>query len=190
MGGIGRESARESTVNPLIAVAAAPFSLSTLGELRLAGLAGPLLVGRRKELVLLTYVARRGPKPVQRDELAALLWGQREEDKARQSLRHALHQLRRALGDAMEATNEYVRVPEGMIDVDATLLETNIAGGRFAEGLERWAGDFLRGAEDVGGGEDYATWLERERESLRRTAVVGFTRIVDQARGREQFGRR
>jgi TolB-like protein len=54
--------------------------------------------------------------------------------------------------------------------------------GRLAEGLERWAGDFLRGAEDVGGGEDYTAWLERERESLRRTAVVGFTRIVDQER--------
>ena len=134
MGGIGRESARESTVNPLIPVAAAPFSLTTLGELRLAGSAGPLLVGRRKELVLLSYVARRGPKPVQRDELAALLWGQRDEDKARQSLRHALHQLRRALGDAIEATNEHVRIPDGMIDVDATLLETDIAGGRFAEG--------------------------------------------------------
>ena len=182
MGGIGRESARESTVNPLMPVAAAPFSLTTLGELRLTGSAGPLLVGRRKELVLLSYVARRGPKPVQRDELAALLWGQRDEDKARQSLRHALHQLRRALGDAVEATNEYVRVPDGMIDVDATLLETDIAAGRLAEGLERWAGDFLRGAEDVGGGEDYTAWLERERESLRRTAVVGFTRIVDQER--------
>ncbi len=188
MGGIGRESARESTVNPLIPVAAAPFSLTTLGELRLTAAPGPLLVGRRKELVLLSYVARRGPKPVQRDELAALLWGQRDEDKARQSLRHALHQLRRALGDAIEATNENVRVPDGMIDVDATLLETDIARGRLAEGVERWTGDFLRGAEDVGGGEDYTAWLERERESLRRTAIVGFARLVDQARAANDSG--
>jgi hypothetical protein len=53
------------------------FSLLTLGELRLTGPAGPVLTGRRKELVLLAYVARRAPKPVPREELATLLWGER-----------------------------------------------------------------------------------------------------------------
>ena len=100
----------------------ASFSLFTLGELRLVSPAGPVLAGRRKELVLLACVARRAPKAVSRDELAALLWGERDEDKARQSLRHALHQLRRALDNAIEVTNDDVRVADTMIDVDASLL--------------------------------------------------------------------
>ena len=61
----------------------ASFSLTTLGELRLAGPSGPVLSGRRKELALLAYIARRSPKAVPRDELAALLWGERDEDRAR-----------------------------------------------------------------------------------------------------------
>ena len=40
------------------------FTLFTLGDLRLAGPAGPVLAGRRKELVLLTCVARRTRKAI------------------------------------------------------------------------------------------------------------------------------
>jgi len=157
------------------------FSLFTLGELRLVGPAGHVLAGRRKELVLLTYVARRAPKAVSRDELATLLWGERDEDKARQSLRHALHQLRRALDNAIEVTNEQVRVADGVIDVDASRLERDIADGRPADAVGCWGGDFLRGAEDAGG-DTYRSWLEREREALRRATVAAFARLVDQAR--------
>jgi DNA-binding SARP family transcriptional activator/TolB-like protein/tetratricopeptide (TPR) repeat protein len=157
------------------------FSLTTLGELRLFGSEGSLLSGRRKELVLLVYIARHAPKGVLRDELAALLWGEREEDKARQSLRHALHQLRRALGDAIEVTAESVRVGDGMIGVDASQLEADIASGELARGVERWGGEFLRGAEDVGG-EEYRAWLEREREALRRATASGLAGLAEQAR--------
>src|SRR5688572_9309903 len=180
--GTRRESGRESGVNPHIPVPSASpsFSLFTLGELRLVGPAGSVLAARRKELVLLTYVARRAPKAVARDELATLLWGERDEDKARQSLRHALHQLRRALDTAIEVTNEQVRVADGMIDVDASRLERDIADGRLADAVGRWGGEFLRGAEDAGG-DSYRSWLEREREALRRTTVAAFARLVDQA---------
>jgi DNA-binding SARP family transcriptional activator/TolB-like protein len=157
------------------------FSLLTLGELRLVGPAGPVLTGRRKELVLLAYVARRAPKAVSRDELATLLWGERDEEKARQSLRHALHQLRRALDDAIDVTTEHVRTADGMIEVDAVLLEREIADGRPADAVARWGGDFLPGAEDVGG-DAYRSWLEREREALRRTTISAFSRLVDEAR--------
>jgi DNA-binding SARP family transcriptional activator/TolB-like protein len=158
-------------------VASASFALITLGELRLTGPAGSLLSGRRKELVLLTYLARRSPKPVSREELAALLWGERDDDKARQSLRHALHQLRRSLGDAVDATTDHVRVPEDAVAVDATVLERDVAAGRLVDAAERYGGDFLLGADDVGG-EEYTSWLEREREGLRRTAAGGLSRLV------------
>jgi DNA-binding SARP family transcriptional activator len=100
-----------------------------------------------------------------------LLWGERDEDKARQSLRHALHQLRRALADAVEVTNDQVRVAGSMIEVDASLLERDVAQGRLADGVQRWAGEFLHGAEDAGS-ETYRAWLEREREGLRRTTAA------------------
>lgn len=169
------------------------YSLSTLGELGLVGPDGPLLRGRRKELVLLAYIARKSPKGASRDELATLLWGERDEDKARQSLRHALHQLRRALGDAIDTTGEQVRVTDA-VSIDASMLDADIANGRLRDGVQRWAGDFLAGAEDAGG-EEYAAWLERERERLRRTVVSGFSRLIEELRrsgsaDEAQFARR
>ena len=158
----------------------ASYSLSTLGELGLVGPDGAVLRGRRKELVLLTYIARRGPKGASRDELAGLLWGERDEDKARQSLRHALHQLRRVLGDAIDTTGDLVRVADD-VAIDASMLEADIANGRLSDGVQRWTGDFLKGAEDAGG-EEFVAWLERERERLRRAVISGFSRLVEEAR--------
>ena len=158
-----------------------PFTLTTLGELRLDGPGGSVLPGRRKELVLLAFLARRAPRSVTRDELASLLWGERDEEKARQSLRQALHQLRQALGPAIEVTTEQVRVAETGLMLDATLMEQDIAAGRLVEGVARWNGQFLRGAEDAGD-DSYRAWLERERETLRRSVVSAFVKLVDQAR--------
>src|SRR5687768_6679068 len=157
------------------------FSLTTLGSLRLDGPSGELLAGRRKEMALLAYLARHSPRAVSRDRLATLLWGERDEAKARQSLRHALHQLRRALGDAIDVSNGSIRVLPDTIQLDAVLLERGLAEGRLADALSLWHGDFLSGADDLGH-EEFRSWLEREREALRKLLPAAFERMVSEAR--------
>ncbi|MGH7447310.1 MAG: AfsR/SARP family transcriptional regulator, partial [Longimicrobiales bacterium] len=92
--------------------------LCTLGELRLYGAAGELLPGRRKELALLVYLVQRSPRPVRRAELIDLLWGERDEKRARHSLRQALLTFRRAIGDAVAVTADSVSVAGGTIELD------------------------------------------------------------------------
>jgi DNA-binding SARP family transcriptional activator/TolB-like protein/Tfp pilus assembly protein PilF len=163
----------------------ATFTLTSLGDLRLDGPAGPVLRARRKELVLLVYLVRRAPRPVSRDELIALLWGDRDEEKARQSLRQALHQLRQALGTALEVSGDSVRMLEGTIALDVAMLERDLAAGLLDDAIGRWNGVFLRDTEDVGD-ETYRAWLEREREALRRSVGSAFKRVAAaaQAAGR------
>ena len=156
------------------------FQLVTLGELKLTGAGRALLPGRRKELVLLAFLVRRGRRGVPRDELAALLWGERDEEKARQSLRQSLHQLRRALGDAIEITSDQVRVLDGAVESDVGAFEDDMAAGRLVAAMERWTGEFLRGAEEAGD-EEFRSWLEREREALRRSVLVALTTLVSTA---------
>ena len=153
------------------------FYLRTLGELRLTGPAGELLAGRRKELILLAYLARKSPRPVPRAELATFLWGERDEAKARQSLRHALYQLRQAVGDAVVVDNDSAMVPDGAIEWDVAMLERDVAAGRFREAAERWQGDLLPGSEDAGD-EWFRDWLEGEREAIRRLAGTAFERAT------------
>src|SRR5688500_9632207 len=70
--------------------------LLTLGTLALTGAGDAPALGPRK-LALLAYLAL-ATRPLTRDRLAELFWGDRDDARARHSLREALSALRRALG--------------------------------------------------------------------------------------------
>src|SRR5690349_7493236 len=106
------------------------LSLRVLGPLRLTRSGEEVLPGRRKELVLLAYLARRAPAGATRAELATLLWGERGEERGRQSLRQALLRLRRAVGDAEEAGGEVYRA---WLEEERARL-----GRRLVSALEQW----------------------------------------------------
>ena len=157
------------------------LSLHTLGELKLIDAAGrELLAGRRKELVLLAYVARRRPRVLQRAELAALLWGERPELNARASLRQAILHLKRAIGTALHLDGESVTVDDTLVILDLTAFEAALASKRFAEAVALWRGDFLTAAEDIGG-ESCRLWIEEERERLRKRLAWAFEQLVEDA---------
>ena len=150
--------------------------LRTLGEVGVETAAGRLS-SRRKELSLLTYLARRSPRSVGRAELAALLWEGIDEARARQSLRQALLELKRVVGEGLVTEGELVRLDPAAVRLDATAFESAIAEGRPAEAVEWWRGDFLAGLEDVGG-EAFRTWLEVEREGLRQNLARALDRLI------------
>ena len=137
--------------------------LQTLGELQLEGADASHLSSRRKELPLLAYLARRGGRPVSRAEAATLFWEDRDERRARQSLRQALSELRRLVGDALPLDAEQITLREGALSLDVGELERALAAGRYAEAVRLWTGEFLPGIEEIGG-EELRGWLEVERE--------------------------
>jgi len=73
--------------------------------------------------VLLAFLARRAPRPVPRAVLAELLWGDKDEDRARASLRQALSQLRRTLGDALDIRTDGVALSAEAVILDVRNLE-------------------------------------------------------------------
>jgi DNA-binding SARP family transcriptional activator/CheY-like chemotaxis protein len=154
--------------------------LRTLGELRLEEADASTLSSRRKELVLLAYLARRAPRPLARAQAAALLWPERDERRARQSLRQALLELRQLVGDGLVVETDLVRLAPGSVELDAATFEREIDEGKAAEAVARWGGDFLPGAEDVAG-EDLRGWLEAERERLRRRLALALAQLVEEA---------
>jgi DNA-binding SARP family transcriptional activator/tetratricopeptide (TPR) repeat protein len=157
--------------------------LQTLGRLELEGIGAPALSSRRKELVLLAYLARRGPAPLSRARAATLLWDDRDERLARQSLRQALLELRRVVGEGLVVESEAIRLAAGAIELDATQFEREISEGRPEAAVARWRGDFLPGAEDVGG-EELRAWMESEREGLRSRFRSASLALIDDAERR------
>ncbi len=157
--------------------------LQTLGRLRFEGEGSATLSSRRKELVLLAFLARRGAKPLARAEAAALLWQDRDEHRARQSLRQALLELRRLVGEGLVVEPEHVLLAERTVELDANAFERDVEAGRLDAAVTRWEGDFLSGLEDVGG-EELRSWLESEREGLRHRLRTAFAGLCEDARRR------
>ena len=161
------------------------IQLVTLGSLQLHGESGPLLAGRRKILALLACLLRRAPESVLRAELAALLWNDRNENYAKQSLRQALAELRPVLGDALIADSEAVLVDPDEIRLDAHAFEAAVQAERWEDAAHMWGGDFLNGLDGLAG-ETWTTWLAAERAQLRRSAALVFAALHRGATRRDE----
>ncbi len=150
--------------------------LSTLGRLELTRDGKPALTRRRKELALLAFLARRAPRRVDRAVLAAMLWGDTDEARGRQSLRQALSDLRDILGEALEADAVSVRVA-GTVQVDAAEFEREVSQERWRIAVDHWKGPFLAGLDDLGD-ERWVSWLEAERSSLSTKLAYALDRLA------------
>src|SRR5688500_19104008 len=128
------------------------LSLRTFGGIELTRGETPILPRRRKELVLLAFLARRSPRGVTRAVLAALLWGHRDESRARHSLRQSLSELKAELGDSLEITPETVRLRAGAVELDLRAFELAVESGREDEAAKLWRRAFLAGVGGLGGG--------------------------------------
>jgi DNA-binding SARP family transcriptional activator len=157
-----------------------PVHIQTLGELKLVRDDGATVAIRRTPLALLTYLARRAPRSVSRIELSTLFWGERSEERARQSLRQAVLEARQAAGDALEVTAETLRVLDGAVVLDIVQFEDDAKHNRHEAAADRWTGDFFPGASDVGG-EAFERWVDAERVALQRRLGVVMQHLIGAA---------
>ncbi len=140
--------------------------LRTLGHLELHDGDVQFLARRRKELVLLALLAEASPAPVARRELMQLLWEDRDEARARHSLRQALSDIRRVLGDAVELTPESAALVPGAVTLDATEFLAACREERWDEAIAIWQGEFCSSADEIGG-RRLGAWLGAVRGTLR-----------------------
>jgi DNA-binding SARP family transcriptional activator len=158
----------------------------TLGDLRLVRASGEAVALRRKPLALLAYLARRAPRAVARTELATLIWGDRAEDRARQSLRQALLELKQVVGDALEATPDEVRLADGAVTMDVVELERDAREGRPEAAVARWEGAFFPDVASVGG-DAFERWVEGERITLLRRLSAVMEQLIGAAELRKDW---
>src|SRR5262249_20876536 len=118
-----------------------------------------------------------------RDKLAALLWGESSDERARHSLRQALATLRRVLpGSAATCLVEQgdtVGINPSAVDVDVVLFE-RLTAEDGPDALQRAAalyrGDLLEGISvDEPAFEE---WLRAERERVRELALEALAKLL------------
>jgi DNA-binding SARP family transcriptional activator/TolB-like protein len=152
------------------------IQLTVLGDVELrAGNGHPVgsVLSQPRRLALLVYVALEGNGGgVQRDHLLGVFWPDVPQDQARQSLRTALHFLRRSLGpDAIDGDGGAVRLDPAAIECDAAAFLAALREGDAERALQRYRGDLLPGFYLDGGPAQFERWLDETRSALRRRAA-------------------
>ena len=153
-------------------------------------------ISGRKERALLAVLAMPPGEPRSRDKLAALLWSDRGDKQARDSLKQAVLRLRKSFGSAhplpMLADRASLTLDRAAVCVDVQEFEQLIGEGT-RDAVERattlYHGDLLDGLDvrDVA----FEEWLLFERERLRDLARQALARLLDHhmaAAAREHAG--
>ncbi len=151
-----------------IAVSSGPaprsYRLITLGGLALLDQDGQVVssLGPRN-LALLAYLAL-ATKPLSRDHVAELFWGDRDEDRARHSMREALSRLRQLFGpESIPRRMDSVMLASSVpLTVDARALAAASAADDAKKVVALYAGPFLDGVH-AGGARSFEDWSDAER---------------------------
>lgn len=137
----------------------------------------------RKAQALLAYLALTPGRAHARASLYGLLWGDREEEQARGSLRYALTDIRKALGehqDVLCTGRDIVYLQADAVTVDAAEFE-RLARSDMPAALRQAAslyrGDLLAGLEIRASA--FEEWLTAERERLRSLAIQALGRLLE-----------
>jgi len=162
--------------------------LKTLGSSALIGAPPPGSVPlRAKDLALLVYLCVQGPAKPTRSALATLLWGDRDEVRARHSLTQALRRLRLRVGEDAFALDDRFVEWRGELACDALELERAAIDPAAAEsGLPCYSGDFLVDLALGQGTEGFTNWADGRRVHFRFAAARVLTA---QGNAAEELGR-
>jgi len=124
------------------------FQINLLGNFTIAGGDGRELTPPGKKLrALIACLALPPGAAWPRDKLIAMLWGDRGDDQARASLRQALAELRRTLGDTapLQTEADTVRLDPALIAVDALEFEKAARAGDLGKAAALYRGPLLDG---------------------------------------------
>jgi TolB-like protein len=155
-------------------------SLTLLGGLSLRSADGrELALTTRKDRLLLAYLALSAGRPLARDRLAGLLWGDRGETQARDSLRQSLAAIRQAFRqielDPIMSDRDSVSFDPNQIEIDVIAFERLATkDSARVQAAMLYRGALLDGVDGVT--PEFEAWLGPERERLASTAV----RVVEQ----------
>src|SRR5262245_8595727 len=156
------------------------ISLTLLGGFQVRLGPEPQTVPTRKAQALLAYLALHAGQAHSREKLATLLWGNSGDTQARDSLRHALVHLRRALGagspPVLLTDGQTVSLDSALVMVDVAGFERALGAGALEEAVGLYQGDLLEGLNTSE--TPFDDWLRAERARLHELAVDGCAKLL------------
>ncbi len=170
------------------------LKIKLLGSFEVGLDGGPTIeIGARKTRAMLAYLAVNPGRAQTRERLVGLLWSDRGDAQARNSMRQALSELGRAF-DAIQPTplvkeRDTIQLAPDAIEVDVREFE-RLAASDDAADLDRaialHGGDLLEGIDIRDPA--FEEWLVPERQRLREIFLAVLAKRLAQARGQTAIG--
>ena len=162
--------------------AAPGIVISVLGPPRIERDGQPVSFDTRKAIALLAVLATAS-RPQRRETLAALLWPDADETRARSALRRTLSVVKQGLGDrGLIVTRDELSIADrDDVTVDARAFLRGLASSNIDDvsaSTALWRGNLLAGFT-LRDSSAFDEWQMREGERLRRALAVAEERVVD-----------
>ena len=129
------------------------------------------LSGQRKGLALLALSAAAGERGISRERVAAYLWSESDEERARISLKQLVHSMRSQLhSPGLLLPGAELRLNPDVVTSDVSDLRTALQRGELEAVAALHAGPFLDGFS-LRNADEFERWVASERASLERDAA-------------------
>ena len=139
------------------------------------------LSGQRKGLALLALLAAAGERGVSRERLAAYLWPESDEERARMSLKQLVHSLRTLLkAPELLLPSAELRLNPNEVTSDVGDLRAALASGDLEAAVALHEGPFLDGFS-LRNADEFERWVATERGSLERDVARALYTLAERA---------
>lgn len=162
------------------------IELRTLGQITLRddnGVELRNLLTQPKRLALLVYLASGAGdgRMHRRDALLAMFWPDSDDERARNSLRQAVHFIKQVAGSEMFASQgaDELGLTPGAIALDTAELEALATSGKHEDALAFYNGEFLEGFT-LRGAPAFERWVQSERARLRKRVADSAWAVAEQ----------
>ncbi len=156
--------------------------IRTLGapKITVDGVEAPAELQWRKNIALLLYLARTPTRRCTREHLIGLLWPEKDDAAARQSIREAIRVLRHYVGeDRLKTAGDQIELLDGAVELDTDQFEILIQQHDWSHATPLIGGEFVQGftIPDASGFED---WLMAERWHWRARSMEALLRHAEE----------
>jgi len=153
--------------------------LRTLGGLSIESHRPDAAAGaRRRPLALLALLAIAGERGLSREKIAALLWPESDEERARNSLSQAIATLRRDLAaEELFVGAPVLRLNPAIISSDVAEFEQCLASGVLERAIALYQGPFLDGFF-IRDAAEFERWVDDQRRRLRHLCAAALERLA------------
>ena len=178
-----------ATSAPRISSVSDRIELIALGAPRLERAGGSpreTLFGQGKPVALVAFLAAAPRRTASRERLADLLWGDRDPEDARKSLRQALWMVNRAAGPSFIESSADGLTITSALQSDVAALEEAVRVGELDNAVDRYTGDFFADFASPGA-DEFERWASVERARVRALFVHAAESLARRALDRGGF---